>query len=240
MFSLCFRSESEDSESAPLSRYFDIQKAKRKRKRHHKKSKKSKWDQNKENKIDFEVVHSSRKAHCRVSAEEACHKKVIDRLLRANACKRIPVPKNGDCFFESICLQLDQQASAISPSVLRTIVCEHLSQHWNSYKQFLPASEDYEANMKILRKPGSWKCAVADCLAGNGQPRPDEVDGLYQRSISLGRSSHIKLVSSLVNCQQLSKTPTSSFESTRTWALWFSRLVGCSGWLSFTLSAKCK
>ena len=123
------------------------------------------------------------------------HVERLDNLLASNGFKRVKIQEDGDCFFNALRYQLNEEISLDS---LRNQVCDHLEQNKQHYLEFIEFKEGddqlavFTQQVEIFRLSGQWKQGLGDCL-------PLSVANLLQRPI--------KIFTSKISCPVIDISP---------------------------------
>ena len=89
------------------------------------------------------------------------HKKRLDALLASNSLDRIPVESDGDCFINSVILQLGTFTSLTAHEDFRNQLANHISSHRQHYEGYI-TTENFTAEVADLRTMGHWETSLAD------------------------------------------------------------------------------
>lgn len=116
----------------------------------------------------------------RQNEEHLRHTKRLDRLLKCNCCKRIDIPKDGNCFFSAVSVHTN-----MTPQIIREGVCTELDVNRDRYEDFVDKVK-YKDMIDQLNNIGTWNNQLADCL-------PAATSNFLQRKV--------KIFTSDFNCQ---------------------------------------
>ena len=127
--------------------------------------------------VDFSNLVQMAKEESRKEEEqrqktEIIHESRLDQLLFSNEFVCKSVSPDGNCFFESSVMALEEKFDTLQ---LRNLICDHLEQNVEEYIGFLKnksTSQDdltflkeYFKEVDVLRQDGYWSNRAGDFLA---------------------------------------------------------------------------
>ena len=95
-----------------------------------------------------------------LDAEMAQHHQRLTKLLMQRKLLHQYVPRDGNCFYEAVCVQVGQ----LTTEMLRQTISEHLLANSDFYQGFTADGSTIEDIISDVNKPGLWNTSTADLI----------------------------------------------------------------------------
>ena len=114
--------------------------------------------------VDVDLTYALKKsadAHVLQSVAVQHHNKRLNERLAANQMQRVPIYRDGDCFFNAAL----QHVTAFSDAAqLRNALCTHMLENVDTYTPFVDSDDNFLGLLASLRQDGTWSSKANDLL----------------------------------------------------------------------------